>query len=59
MLSRPFLLLLQKLHPALGFSLFKVVFVAAVLTWGFQLWVSASVRHLETILIGKGSRDIN
>lgn len=31
------------------------LFLAAVLTWRFGLWASASVKHLETILNVKGA----
>lgn len=34
---------------------FSFSFLATVLTWGFKVWVSASVKHLETIFIAKGT----
>ena len=38
--------------PAQGFFLLKGTFsLATVLTWRFWLWVSASVKHPETILL--------
>ena len=39
--------------PAQGFFLLSEFFLATVLTWGFRLWVSASVKHIETIPIVK------
>ena len=33
-------------------------FLATVLTWRFRLWVSDSVKHLETIEIVKGAIQI-
>ena len=34
----------------------EVAFSAPVLAWAFRLWVSASVKHLETIPIVKGAK---
>ena len=31
----------------------REVFLATVLTWGFRLWVSASVKHPQTVLFVK------
>lgn len=33
------------------FTFFNLLYMARVLSWGFRLWVSTSVKHLETILV--------
>ena len=48
----------HKPGPGQGFSVKREFFLATVLTWGFRLQVSASVKHLGTILIVKGARKL-
>lgn len=40
-----------KYGPDQGFFLLKGFFLATPLTWGFLLWISSSVKYLETILL--------